>query len=211
MAGLLALVADLLAAGRLLRAIAGEVAVLAAVVALGAVGAVAWEHMSVRKQHFMDAAETYETCGRSRRKSSRSSGWHRRSRRRHHRSRRRSRLGRRRSHRRTWGSCGQCDRPHRTANALASRSKTLRIGGGSTNLVALGAGGAAAATDVASLGAVAADVASLAAAVAGLGVLGALRAVTIPLGGATVRALAGLDFVSTPKAEIDHPVLWHTW
>ncbi|KAK2045359.1 hypothetical protein LZ31DRAFT_247374 [Colletotrichum somersetense] len=209
MAGLLALVADLLAAGRLLRAIAGEVAVLAAVVALGAVGAVAWENMSGRKQHFIDAAETYETCGRSRRKSSRSSGWRRRSRR-HHRSRRRSRLGRRRSHRRTWGSCGQCDRPHRTANALASRSKTLRIGGGSTNLVALGAGGAAA-TDVASLGAVAADVASLATAVAGLGVLGALRAVTIPLGGATVRALAGLILVSTPKAEIDHPVLWHTW
>lgn len=40
--GLLALVADLLAAGRLLRAIAGEVAVLAAVVALGAIGAVAF-------------------------------------------------------------------------------------------------------------------------------------------------------------------------
>ena len=41
MAGLLALVADLLATGRLLRAVTREVAVLAAVVALAAVDALA--------------------------------------------------------------------------------------------------------------------------------------------------------------------------
>lgn len=41
-AGLLALVADLLATGVLLGAVPAEVAVLAAVVALGAVGAVTW-------------------------------------------------------------------------------------------------------------------------------------------------------------------------
>ncbi|KAK1995748.1 hypothetical protein LX36DRAFT_150399 [Colletotrichum falcatum] len=130
-----------------------------------------------RERRFMGSAKTHETCGRSRRKSSRSFGWHRRSH--HHRSRRRSRLGRRRSHRRTWGSCEQCDRPHRTINASASQhNETLRFASGSTNLVALGTGGAAAAADVASLGAVAADVTSLTAAVAGLGVLGALGTVT---------------------------------
>lgn len=41
-AGLLAFVADFLAAGVLLGAVTAEVAVLAAVVALGAVGAITW-------------------------------------------------------------------------------------------------------------------------------------------------------------------------
>lgn len=63
---------------------------------------------------------THETCGRSHRKSSRSSGWHRRSRRSC--SRRRSR---RRSRHQTWGSCGQCGRPHRTGLRI-SFSAALR-------------------------------------------------------------------------------------
>lgn len=47
MAGLLALVADLLAGGSTLGAVTGEVAVLAAVVALGAVDAVAFKGLGL--------------------------------------------------------------------------------------------------------------------------------------------------------------------
>lgn len=50
--GLLALVADLLAATGVLRAVAGEVARLAAVVALGAVDAVTWSLVRAATYHF---------------------------------------------------------------------------------------------------------------------------------------------------------------
>ncbi|KAK3327110.1 hypothetical protein B0T19DRAFT_152755 [Cercophora scortea] len=121
--------------------------------------------------------KTYETCGRFRRKSSRSSGRNHRNRRGHHRSHRRFRRSHhRRSCHQPWCSCGQCGRPHRTERGNVSNDQT-KSGWLLTCLVALSTGLAAAGLATGG-GAVAGDMARLAAPVAGLVVLGALGAVT---------------------------------
>lgn len=170
MARLLALVADLLAATGVLRAVAGEVASLATVIALRAVDAVTWGLVRTLSIMKPERACTYGTCDQRRRTSSRSC----------------SAGNRRRSHRtgshvhrschRPWSSCEQCGRPRRTLTVSADEQTDGAEK--EAHLVALSAGGAAGTASGARLGAVARDVTSSAAAVAGLGVLGALGAVT---------------------------------
>lgn len=122
----------------------------------------------------MHGMVTYGTCGRHRRTSSRSSG---RSRPGHRHSRRRSRPGHRQIRRRRdrpWGSCGQCDRPHRT-ECVRLPATSLR-GNCQSYLVALLA--TALAATLTAGRAVTRDVAGLAAPVARLGILRTLRAIT---------------------------------
>ena len=104
---LLALVADLLTTSGLLGAVAGVVARLATVVALHAVDTLACDLVS-QDQMLPDKSATYETYGRSHRKSSRSCQRHHRS---HHHSCYR---------RRTWSSCGQYGQSHHTETLLAA-------------------------------------------------------------------------------------------
>jgi len=108
MSGLLALVADLLTARGLLRAVPREVPILAAVVAFAAIHALAWNDcQKISPEDALLQMSTYETCVRNRRRSSRSCpGRHRN--RRHHSHRRRS------FHHTHQGSYERCDRPYRT-------------------------------------------------------------------------------------------------